>query len=229
MSSSLRRGALAAAAIAFSIASLAACGAGNDSQTLGIKPDNAATAVGDIKVQNALVITQPDPQSTGPAVISAFLFNAGITDQTLQSITLPGTNETVKLTAAKGQSLTVPAHGSLTLGGKGNSSAQLPSGRQAVQDGNVQKITFTFSKTGDVTLDAFVVPATSYFDMWGPSQIPSAPATPTGVPGAPASSSGKPAKGKGKGGKATPSSSPTGSASTGATPSGSASPSASGH
>ncbi|MFB7505704.1 DUF461 domain-containing protein, partial [Streptomyces broussonetiae] len=64
MSSSLRRGALAASAIVFSIASLAACGAGNDSQTLEIKPDNAATKVGNIKVQNALIITQPDLQST---------------------------------------------------------------------------------------------------------------------------------------------------------------------
>lgn len=79
MSSSLRRGALAAAAIAFSIASLAACGAGSDAQTLGVKPDNAATTVGDIKVQNALVITQPDATSTGPAVISATVFNNGRT------------------------------------------------------------------------------------------------------------------------------------------------------
>ena len=60
MSSSLRRGALAASAIVFSIASLAACGAGGDAQTLEIKPDNAATKVGDLKVQNALIITQPD-------------------------------------------------------------------------------------------------------------------------------------------------------------------------
>ncbi|WP_053658049.1 hypothetical protein [Streptomyces sp. MMG1121] len=227
MSSSLRRGALAASAIVFSIASLAACGAGNDSQTLEVKPDNAATSVGDIKIQNALVITQPDLQSTGPAVISGYLYNAGSTDQTLQSITLPGTSETVKLTAAKGQSLTVPAHGALTLGGKGNASAELPSGREAVKDGNVQKITFTFSKTGDVSLGAFVVPATSYFDKWGPSTIPSAPATPTGAPGATAS--GKPAKGKGKGDKATPSSTASGAATGGATPSDSASQSVAGH
>ncbi|WBO65471.1 DUF461 domain-containing protein [Streptomyces camelliae] len=229
MSSSLRRGALAASAIVFSIASLAACGAGNDSQTLGIKPDNAATAVGNIKVQNALIITQPDLQSTGPAVISATLFNQGSSDETLQSISLPGTSGSVTLTAPKGQSLTVPAHGSLLLGGKGNASAELPSGREAVQDGNVQKLTFTLSKTGAVSLDAFVVPATSYFDKWGPSTIPSAPASPSGAPGASASASGKPAKGKGKGGKATPSAGASESASTGATPTDSASQSTTGH
>lgn len=228
MSSSLRRGALAASAIVFSIASLAACGAGNDSQTLEVKPDNAATSVGDIKVQNALIITQPDLKSTGPAVISATLFNMGKDPQTLQSITVPGSGGTVKLTAPKGQSLTVPAHGSLILGGKDNASAEIPSGRQAVQDGNAQNVTFTFSKTGDVSLRAFVVPATSYFDKWGPSQIPSASATSSPAPGASASTSGKPHKG----GKASPSSSASapagGTASTGASPSDSASQSAAG-
>ncbi|MEU3824722.1 DUF461 domain-containing protein [Streptomyces sp. SID486] len=226
MSSSLRRGALAASAIAFSIASLAACGAGNNSQTLEIKPDNAATSVGDIKIQNALVITQPDLKSTGPAVISATVFNSGGTSETLQSVTVEGSGTSAELKAAKGRSLTVPAGGSLVLGGKGNASVALPSGRESVQDGNAQKITFTFSKTGKVSLSAFVVPATSYFDKWGPSQIPSAsaskPASPSasgsGAPGA----SGKP----GKSGKPTPSGSASGSA---VTPGDSASQSAAGH
>ncbi|MFF8906440.1 copper chaperone PCu(A)C [Streptomyces olivaceoviridis] len=227
MSSSLRRGALAASAIAFSIASLAACGAGNNAQTLEVKPDNAATSVGDIKVQNALVITQPDLQSTGPAVISATLFNSGSTDQTLQSITLDGSGTSAALKPAKGQSLTVPAHGSLILGGKDNASATLPSGREAVQDGNAQKITFTFSKTGKVSLRAFVVPATSYFDTWGPSQVPSAPAGAGGATATPsgsvsASGSGKPASGHGT----SPSAPASGAA---VTPHDSASASAAGH
>ncbi|MER6063367.1 DUF461 domain-containing protein [Streptomyces sp. NPDC001792] len=224
MSSSLRRGALAASAIVFSIASLAACGAGNNSQTLGIKPDNAATSVGNIKVQNATIITQPDLKATGPAVISATLFNAGGKPETLQSITVPGSTESVKLTPAPGGSLTVPAHGSLLLGGKGNASAEIPSGREAVQDGNAQKVTFTFSRTGAVSLRAFVVPAAGYFDKWGPSEIPSVSATVTGAPGATASGSAKP----GKHGKATPTATATDTATTGATPSDSASQSAAG-
>ncbi|MCC5479860.1 copper chaperone PCu(A)C [Streptomyces barringtoniae] len=226
MSSSLRRGALAASAIVFSIASLAACGAGNDSQTLQVKPDNAATSVGNIKVQNATIITQPDLKSTGPAVISATLFNTGDTDETLQSVAIPGSTETVTLTPAKGGSLTVPAHGSLLLGGKGNASAEIPSGRQSVQDGNAQKVTFTFSKTGDVSLRAFVVPAASYFDKWGPSQIPTASASVSPAPGATASGSAKP----GKHGKASPSATASRSATAGAgaTPGDSASQSATG-
>ncbi|WP_405735140.1 copper chaperone PCu(A)C [Streptomyces sp. NBC_00028] len=182
MSSSLRRGALAAAAIAFSIASLAACGAGTNAQTLEIKPDNAATTVGDIKVQNAVVITQPDQESTGPAVISATLFNNGTSAQTLDTIAVDG-GGTAALSPAKGKGkLTIPAGGSLVLGGKGNATAVLENSGEAVQDGNAQKVTFSFSKTGDVSLKAFVVPAQSYFEKWGPTEMPSAPAETSASP-----------------------------------------------
>ncbi|CAL9522120.1 DUF461 domain-containing protein [Streptomyces sp. Tu 3180] len=190
MSSSLRRGALAAAALAFSIASLSACAAGNNAQTLQIEPDNASTTVGDIMVQSATVITQPDLESTGPAVVSATLFNNGRTDQTLESVTLPGTGKTAELTPAEGGTLTVPAGGSLVLGGEGNASAVLPSSREAVQDGNAQKVTFTFSETGDVSLRAFVFPAEHFFKGWGPTEVPAAPGASTEPS---AESSGEPA------------------------------------
>ncbi|WP_369035820.1 MULTISPECIES: DUF461 domain-containing protein [Streptomyces] len=175
MSSSLRRGALAASALAFSVATLAGCAAGNNAQTLEIKPDNAATSVGDIKLQNVVIITQPELESTGPAAVSATVFNSGTTAQTLESITVPGTGKTAELTAAKGGSLSIPAGGSLIIGGANNASAVLPSSREAVQDGNAQKITFAFSKTGDVSLRAFVVPAESFFSSWGPTEVPAAP------------------------------------------------------
>ncbi|AMW11272.1 hypothetical protein A4E84_18235 [Streptomyces qaidamensis] len=193
MSSSLRRGALAAVVTAFSIASLAACGAGSDAQTLEIKPDNAATSVGDIKIQNAVVITQPDLESTGPAAISATFFNSGRTAETLESITLPGTGKTAQLKPAKGGSLTIPPGGSLILGGQNNATAMLPSSREAVQDGNAQKVTFTFSKTGAVSLRAFVVPAEHYFKEWGPTEVPAAPGASSSPSGSP---SGSPAEGE---------------------------------
>jgi hypothetical protein len=210
VSSSLRRGALAASAIAFSIASLAACGAGNDSQTLEIKPDNAAATVGDIKLQNVVVITQPDLESTGPAVISATVFNNGDHAQTLDSVTVDGTGKSAEIKPAKGNGkVTVPAGGSIVIGGANNASAVLPSSREAVQDGNAQKVTFTFSDTGEVSLRAFVVPAESYFSKWGPSEIPTASPKPS------ESASGKPSPSS--------SASPSGSGS----PSNSASPSSS--
>ncbi|WP_338697882.1 DUF461 domain-containing protein [Streptomyces sp. Q6] len=192
MSSSLRRGALAAAAIAFSIASLAACGAGNNAQTLEVKPDNAATSVGDIKIQNATVITQPDRTSKGPAVVTATLFNNGTEAQTLDSITVDGVGKTAELSDAKGGStISVPAGGSIVLGGKGNASAELPNSRTAVLDGNAQAITFSFSKAGDVKMKAFVVPAESYFEKWGPSEMP---ATPSASASATSSSSASPSE-----------------------------------
>ena len=115
MSSSLRRGALAAAAVAFSIASLSACGAGNNAQTLEIKPDNAATSVGDIKIQNAMVITQPDARDRrARPSISATFFNTGQHRRRRWTPSpSPGTGKTAELTPAKGRRpITVPAGGS---------------------------------------------------------------------------------------------------------------------
>ena len=193
MSSSLRRGSLAA--IAFSIASLAACGAGSNAQTLEIKPDNAATSVDDIKIQNAVVITPPDPESTDPTAVSATVFNAGRTDQTLDSIALEGVNEPATLKPAKGSgSVTIPAGGSVILGGKGNASAVLTDSGEAFRDGDVQPVIFTFSETGDVSLRAFVVPAESYFTKWGPSSIPSPSATASASATKSSTGSPKPAK-----------------------------------
>jgi hypothetical protein len=220
VSSSLRRGALAAAAIAFSLAPLAACGAGNDAQTLQVKPDNAATSVGAIQVQNALIITQPGTQTKGPAVISVTLFNNGTTDQTLDAIRVDG-GGSAQLTPASGNGkLTVPAEGSLIIGGQGNASAALPDPGTVVQDGNAQKITFTFSKDGDVSLRASVVPAQSYFDKWGPSNIPAMP----GAPGTPVTPTGS-ATGE-PGNTQSPAGTPSGSTGPGTTPGDSASESA---
>ncbi len=192
MSRSLRRGVLAATVLSLSIATLSACGAGNDAQTLQVKPDNAATSAGDIKIQNASVVTQPELDAKGPAVVTATLFNNGSKDQKLTGIAVDGTGQSAKLTPAGGGSgsITVPAGGSVVIGGADNASAVLASGREAVQDGNVQNLTFDFSSTGKVKIAAFVVPAKSYFEGYGPSQVPqpSGSATPGGKP----SESGKP-------------------------------------
>ncbi|WP_172387306.1 DUF461 domain-containing protein [Streptomyces sp. MNP-20] len=221
MSRSLRRGAIAATALAISLASLTACGAGNNAQTIEIKPDNAATAVGDIKIQNAMIITQPDRESTGPAVISATVFNNGRTAQTLESITVDGTGKKAALSPAKGDrpgkkgkggGLVIPAHGSVVIGGKDNASAVLPSSREAVKDGNAQPVTFGFDKTGDVKLKTFVVPAESYFEKWGPSELPKAPdAKPSGSPsGKPSGQpSGKPSGKPSEGASGSPSGKPS--------------------
>ncbi|MDH6226339.1 MULTISPECIES: DUF461 domain-containing protein [Streptomyces] len=180
MSSSLRRGALAAAAIAFSIASLAACGAGRDAESLQVRPDLPGAAVGGIKVQNVAILTQEDPEATGPANIMATVFNDGFSDQTLESITLAG-GPTVELEPAEGGKVTVPAGGRVVIGGPENTTATLASGREAVRDGDNQRVTFTFSETGRVSVDALVLPAENHFSDWGPGAVPGT-ATPTAKP-----------------------------------------------
>ncbi|CAL9532058.1 hypothetical protein SUDANB105_04040 [Streptomyces sp. enrichment culture] len=231
MSSSLRRGALAASVTALSIASLAACGAGNNAQTLEIKPDNAATSVGDIKIQNAVVIVQPDAESTGPAVVSATVFNDGDTAETLESITLDGISQPVELTPAGGKGeLTIPADGSVVIGGKDNAGAVVSNG-QALEDGAAHKVTFTFSETGDVSLEAFVVPAEGYFEEWGPTKVPAAPAaTPSGE-ATPSGAAGDHAAEGAEGAESTPSGAAgeTGAATAGATAGETAEHDAAGH
>ncbi|MFE4536377.1 DUF461 domain-containing protein [Streptomyces scopuliridis] len=210
MSRSLRRGALAATALVFSLATLTACGAGNNAQTLGVKPDNAATSVDVITIQNATVVTQPEANAAGPAVVTGTVFNNGGSPQTLDSVKLPGTSTTVKLSPAKGSGpVTVPPHGSVQLGGAGNASAVIENGNEATRNGDAQQVVFTFSKTGDVGLRAFVWPANSFFKDVGPSTQPTPAGTPSGSP------SGTPAAGaEGESGAAdAPSGTPSDSAS----------------
>ncbi|MFD9501171.1 DUF461 domain-containing protein [Streptomyces sp. NPDC060035] len=179
MSRSLRHGALAATALVFSIASLSACSAGNNAETLKVRPDNAATAVDHIKIQNANVITQPGHETEGPAVVTATLFNNGPGREVLEAITLPGTSATVELHAAKGKGpVVIPAGGRVILGGKGNASAVIADGSQVGQDGGVQQVVFQFSETGDIGLGSMIVPATGFFKGFGPSTLPVPKPTP---------------------------------------------------
>ncbi|WP_206337355.1 DUF461 domain-containing protein [Streptomyces sp. Z26] len=188
MSSSLRRGVLAASALALSVATLTACGAGNNAETLGVKPDNAAASEGDIEVQAANVITSGD--GSGPAAVTARIFNAGDKDQTLRQVRLNGTALKVELTPAKGEkgkALRVPAGGELALGGAGNASAVVVEGASALKNGSAQSVTFDLSSTGDVKLRALVVPDDhGTYKSFGPSVQPSVPAgeSPSGKPDA---------------------------------------------
>ncbi|MER7049512.1 hypothetical protein [Streptomyces jumonjinensis] len=196
----LRRGALAVTAVVLSFTVLTACGAGNNAQSLGVKPDTAAVTVDTISVQNANVITQPEAGTAGPAVVSATVFNKGDKDQTIESITLPGGTGAVKLSPAKGSGpLIVPALGSIVIGGKGNATAVIDDGTALTQNiGGVQKTVFRFSETGDVELKSFVMPATGDFKDFGPSSLPTPPATAQspGASGKPAEAASKAASGR---------------------------------
>lgn len=185
MSSSLRRG-VTAAVFTFSIAALtAACGAGQHAGTSQIKPDNAYAQVDDIKVQNVNVVMADD--GSGPAGVTARLFNTGSQDQTLESITLPGSDVRAELVPADGESsVVVPRHGSVVLGGEGNPEAVIadPAAAQ-VALGNAQHLVFVLSDTGDIGLYARVVSPTTagfeYYRDWAPT--PTAPAAPDATGG----------------------------------------------
>ncbi|WP_406094216.1 DUF461 domain-containing protein [Streptomyces sp. NBC_01013] len=215
MSRSLRHGALAATALVFSIAALSACGAGKDAQTLGVRPDNAATSSGDIQIQNANVVTQPERDAEGPAVVTATLFNNGPTAETLDAITLQGSSGSVKLHAAKGSGpVVVPAGGQVILGGAGNAAAVIDNGHEATQVGNVQPLVFKLSRTGAISIGASVVPANSFFKGFGPSSLPQVPKKPGQSPEAspsgsasrtPGASSGSPSAPAPEGDTVTPS------------------------
>ncbi|MFD4025224.1 DUF461 domain-containing protein [Streptomyces sp. NPDC058576] len=184
MSRSLRHGALAATATLFSIVSLSACAAGNNAETLKVRPDNPATTVGNIKVQNANVITLPEGGADGPAVVAATLFNDGTEREVLEAITLPGSNVEVKLQAAGGKGpIVVPAGGRVIIGGKGNAAAVIENSGEAARNGDVQQVVFKLSLTGDVGLGASVYPAEGFFKDFGPSPQAEAPVPkPTSTP-----------------------------------------------
>jgi hypothetical protein len=186
VSSSLRRGALAAVLAVTLVPLAAACGTGDDPQTLEVKPDSVATTVGDVAIQNAYIITEP--KGTGPAAVSARVFNNGTSAQQLTAIAVQGASSPVTLTGPDGKSgpLTIPAGGSVTLGGKGNPSATLSSS-QGVVVGNLQNTVFRFSSTGDVSIAPSVVPAVSYFSVYGPS-VTATPSVGTSASGAPSGS-----------------------------------------
>ncbi|MFI0943833.1 DUF461 domain-containing protein [Streptomyces sp. NPDC021020] len=173
---SFRRGALAAAVVALSAASLAACAAGNQAETLKVKPDNPAGSKGDIQVQNAFVLTDPN----GPAAVTARLFNNGDSPQTLDSVNIVS-GPSAQLSGADGAgSITVPAHGTVLVGGKGNPSGVVNGGQEQLQNGSFQNAVFTFSGTGQVPVKIQVLPAASYFAPYGPGSLPTTEApTPT--------------------------------------------------
>ncbi|WP_219092342.1 DUF461 domain-containing protein [Streptomyces sp. JJ38] len=206
--SSLRRGAVAAAVLALSSLSLAGCGAGFEAGTSQVRPDTPSEQVGDIALQNVLVITSEDGE--GPAGVTATIFNNGDKAETLRGITFaaPGGDGSFELSPAEGDDLTVPAGGRLVLGGEGHASAVVEGeAAQEIHDGEAQQLTFELSSTGDIDIKALVFPSDQdHYAPWGPSPAPGAEQAPAGeeaegaeeTPGGetPDDSAGEPAEGE---------------------------------
>ncbi|WP_407565719.1 hypothetical protein [Streptomyces sp. 184] len=181
-SSSIRRGTLAATALALSLAVLTACGAGNNAETLKINPDNARVTAGHIKIQNAVLITPGEAE--GPAAVSARIFNNGDRDQTLDRLTLADGGQELELAGSEGRGgVVVPAGGSVMLGGEGHASAVLPDGHDAGH-GATQKLAFEFSEEGEVRLSAFIVADDDEYGDFAATESPSPLETGTSSPDA---------------------------------------------
>lgn len=185
MSSSLRRGAIAAVILA-AIVPLSACAADTGAETLQVKPDNPETSLGnDLKLNEIVVVTTANAVSgrPGPADVTVDIANTGKAAETLQSVTV-GQGTAALFTDAKGAPLsqiTVPAGGAVLLGGPGQPVVHVTSVDAPV--GGFMPVTFSFGTAGQVTAQAQVQPATGNYASFGPTGVPS------GTPSAGASAS----------------------------------------
>ncbi|MDR3035511.1 MAG: DUF461 domain-containing protein, partial [Kitasatospora sp.] len=192
MSRSLRRGAVAAIVLA-AILPLAACATGNDASTLQIKPDNAATSVGNgVKLNNIVVVTEAGSAGayTGPATVTVNIANAGTADDVLTSVKIG--DATAKLTDENGapvSSVDLKVNQSVLLGAEGSPVAQVASTQLSV--GGYVKTTFTFEKAGEVSAQANVQPAVGSYEGFGPKKAaPSASTSASASAGASAPAAG---------------------------------------
>ncbi|MFC9331167.1 DUF461 domain-containing protein [Kitasatospora sp. NPDC057015] len=217
MSRSLRRGSLAAIA-AIAIASLSACAAGNNAETLEVKPDSAAVDLGDnLTLNNVVVVTgvESSGEHTGPANVTVNISNTGSAPAKLQNVTVAGTTANLSdATGASVKELVIAPGAAVLLGGPGQPSAQVSS--VTVQVGGFVPATFAFEGAGTAETQASVNPDLGYYKGFGPSAAPSASASPSAT--ASPSASGSPT--------ASPAASATAAA--GAKPTGSTSPNPSG-
>ncbi len=222
MSRSLRRGAVAAIVLA-AILPLAACATGNDASTLQIKPDNAATSIGNgVKLNNIVVVTEAGSagEYTGPATVTVNIANAGTQDDVLTSVKIG--DATAKLTDENGAAVStvdLKAGQSVLLGAQGSPVAQVSGSQLSV--GGYAKTTFTFEKAGEVSVQANVQPAVGSYASFGPKKAAPSPAA-TASAGASAPAAGASAPAAGASGSPSAGATASGSASAPASPSGSA-------
>lgn len=182
MSRSLRRGAVAALAVAIAPV-LAACSAGSDAATLQVRPNVAATTVSTLKLNGVAVVEGSD----GSANVTANIANTSSTDTyTLQSVSLGGKQATLSGPAS------IPGLTSLLLSGPGKTAANVPDA--GVQAGTNVDVTFQFSnaagKDVSVSTPALVNTATGLYASFAPSPAaPSEPALPSDTASASSSAS----------------------------------------
>lgn len=220
VSRSLRRGSLAAIA-AIAIASLSACAAGNNAETLEVKPDNTSVTLGtDLRLNNIVVVTgdETSGEHTGPANVTVNISNTGAAPAKLQSINVEG-GGTATLTDPSGaplKELIIKPGDAVLLGGPGQPTARLASA--TLQVGGFVPTTFAFEQAGQVQAEAAVYANFGYYKGFGPTAAPVAPASPSASPSAAGAASPAAAPSPTAGGTAAAGAKPTGPATASGSP-----------
>ncbi|MDI2128898.1 DUF461 domain-containing protein [Yinghuangia seranimata] len=147
---------------------LAGCGAGTKAETLEVNPDTPATTLGNLKVQNVVLLTGPLADG-GPLAVTGSIYNGGALPDVLQGVSV---NE-LPLPAAftftpTSPDLRIPSAKSLQLGGPGNVGAVVPNAADLVRAGMSRRVTFSFARAGEVSLWVTVLRAEGVYAGYGP-------------------------------------------------------------
>ncbi|MET1063005.1 MAG: hypothetical protein ABWX71_08930 [Aeromicrobium sp.] len=157
---SVRRRALAAAALAMTAGlTLSACGTGFGAQTNKVyQPAVGANARGEVDVLNALLVANSD----GSATISAGVVNNADQEQTLTSVAVTTLDDQELEVASTDKPVPLPPDVFKLIGGTSDAGRfRVVTGADA---GLFVKVTFTFSDSSPVTIEAPVVTRTPEYD-----------------------------------------------------------------
>jgi copper(I)-binding protein len=170
-------------ALALLLPAIAGCEAGLNAPTLQFhQPQGSAyTVVNGIRINDAFVLGTPSgsPVPSG-ASASMFLslFNEGASNDTLESISAPGTAADVKVT---GGTVSLPVNSLVTLTGP-KPSVVLGDLTKPLNSGTFIPVTLNFLHAGPVMLQVPVQPQSYEYATFSPPVSPSPTATPTQVP-----------------------------------------------
>ena len=126
---------------------------------------SAQARIGDISIRGSYI-----PQPASPDVAAAYLtiVNSGSSSDTVTRVTTSVTNDVMAMSEADSggvgtmtdlSSVTIPAHGSITLS-PGHAHLMLEQPDQTLVNGDQVRMTITFAKAGTVSLTVPVVPLT---------------------------------------------------------------------
>ncbi len=173
VSPKFRRG-IAAAALVLTLGPLAAgCGVDFSSGTTQIHPDNPSGQVGDIKVQNVVIVANDDQEQ---ALLSMAIVSNGATADALTGVEVAGARE-ARVTGGR---LEVPAGGLVIVGAGDGPSVTVTRNDDKPALGDFAQLTLNFEQAGQLQVQAPVVAATGPYASLTPRPTPTPTSSPAG-------------------------------------------------